>query len=155
MAYDLVIQTQKGIQVPSADYVRSVNEQLRSALDATSAWFELIAHQLRGAQAKSFLENDGLLDADYRRAFENFCLQEHINREPLTENVALRFVVYDNGAHLATVALPSDHNSCAAVFRALVAFAQGHGLRIVDPQAGAGIDLACPGQYPPRWTGAR
>jgi hypothetical protein len=151
MSYDLTIHTQKSSTIPALEHVRSVHDDLRRSLNASGAWFELGLHQLRAADAKWFMENDGLFDPQCKRAFEAFCREQQIVSDPLSEETALRFMLHQDGAHLASVILPSDDASCAAVFRALVDFARRSGLRIGDPQAGRDVDLERPGDYPPLW----
>src|ERR1041385_2817843 len=105
MSYDLTIHTQKSSAVPTLDYVRSVHDGLRRSLNISGAWFELATDEPRGADAKWFLENDGFFDPQCKRAFEVFCEQQQIKGKPLTEEAALRFMVHEAGAHLATVML--------------------------------------------------
>lgn len=99
------------------------------------------------------MENDGLFDPQCKRAFEAFCRQHQLVSAPLSEEAALRFMLHEDGAHLASITLPSDEASCAAVFRVLVEFARRSGLRIRDPQASRDVDLESPGNYPPLWKG--
>ena len=151
MSYDLTIHTRKSGALPTPQYVRSVHEELRRSLNASEAWFELALHEPRAADAKWFLENDGLFDPQCKRAFEAFCQDRHINSRLLTEETALQFMIHQNGAHLASVKLPSDDRSCAAAFRATVEFARRSGMRVADPQAGKDVDLERPGDYPALW----
>src|SRR5215471_18216840 len=111
MSYNLTIHTPKSGAVPTAEYVRSVHEDLRRALNESGAWFELALHEPRAADAKWFLENDGLFDAQCKRAFEAYCQERHINSGLLTEETALQFMIHEDGAHLASVKLPSDDTS--------------------------------------------
>jgi hypothetical protein len=151
MSYDLTIHTQKSGTSPTLEYIKSVHDELRQSLDASGAWFELVPHHPRAADAKWFLENDGFFDLRCKQAFEAFCRQHQIESEPLREQTALEFMNHQDGAHLASVTLPADDKSCAAVFRALVEFARRRGLRVADPQAGRDVDLERPGDYPPFW----
>ena len=151
MSYDLTIHTHESSTIPALEHIRSVHDHLRRSLDASGAGFELGLHQPRAADAKWFMENDGLFDPQCKRAFEAFCREQQIASEPLSEEAALRFMLHEDGAHLASIQLPSDDTSCAAVFRALVEFARRSGLRIRDPQAGRDVDLKSPGNYPPLW----
>ena len=151
MSYDLTLHTKKSSAVPTLEYVRSVHDELRRSMNASSAWFELGLHEPRAADAKWFLENDGFFDPQCKRAFDAFCQQRQIKSDPLTEETALAFMNHQDGAHLASVTLPSDDKSCATVFRAVVEFARRSGLRVADPQAGGDVDLERPGDYPPFW----
>lgn len=151
MSYDLIIHTQKSSAIPALEYVTAVHDELRRSLNASGAWFELRLHEPRAADAKWFLENDGFFDPQWKIAFDAFCQQRQIKSDPLTEETALEFMIHQDGAHLASVTLPSDDKSCIAVFRAVVEFARRSSLRVCDPQAGGDVDLERPGDFPPVW----
>lgn len=151
MSYDVTIHTQRSSAIPDLKHVKAIHDELRRSLNASGAWFELGLHEPRAADAKWFLENDGFFDPQWKRAFEAFCEQRQIKNDPLTKKSALEFMIHQEGAHLASVTLPSDDKSCIAVFRVVVEFARRSSLRVRDPQAGADVDLERPGDFPPFW----
>ena len=151
MSYDLTLNTPRSNVLLSDREVGSVHDRLSRALSSCGGISEFLLHKPSGEKAKWFLENDGFFDPDYRKKFVAFCHRERLSTDPLSEEVALRFMSHDDGLHLATVSMPSDEKSCASVFRALVEFARSENMRLTDPQVGADIDLRQPGIYPPGW----
>lgn len=150
MAYDLSIYGHKNEALPTEERVRLLKE-LRTALDAAGSWYKMSVPETSGATAKWFLENDGFFDPECKTAFQKFCTLQGIEIDPLTEDKALSFMIHQYGIHLATVSLPSDAASCAAVFRAILSFARHNDIRVLDPQAGKDTNLEHPGEFPDAW----
>ncbi|MCB9544703.1 MAG: hypothetical protein H6706_02270 [Myxococcales bacterium] len=69
--------------------------------------------------------------------------------EALAASTGCTVVVSPAGASFG---LPHDNDAARVAFAGLVALVRAHGGQLHDPQAGATIDLANPGSWPPAWV---
>lgn len=93
-------------------------------------------------------------DGDAAERFRSFCAAAGLSEQSARSDPrwAARFLDLERGVILATATLPGTDPEIAEAYAGLVDFARANGLRLWDPQAGSGIDLADPGVLPPGWA---
>ena len=83
--------------------------------------------------------------------FHQFCALHGLPADPSDARSAAAFLESQDGRALAVIHLPQSESEARKVYSSLVSFATAHGLRLVDAQMGADIDLSNPGDLPPLW----
>lgn len=95
---------------------------------------EALLHEVSASFAKWFLEEDMFDEPASKERFARFCAERGLTADPLTEDAALLFLVFEDGAHLATVPMPRDATAYEELLAALARLCRARGLHLIDPQ---------------------
>lgn len=149
MSYDLFLQSHPGPQppAPAGSWSQAVADHhpAIAACEITPLGGE--PEDLHVDYLEGLLESGEASVGD----FLGFCSTTGLEPDLRDPSSAAAFLASRDGSPLAIVHLPREETNVKMVYSALVLFALEHGIRLVDPQLGADVDLTNPGDVPPFW----